>query len=181
MSVTIKDVAREAGVSVASVSRALNGHENVTAETRKTIHAVAARLRYMPHGAARSLITRRTQTIGALLPDLHGEFFSELIRGMDRAARSRGLHLLVSSSHGDAAEAAAALRAMQGRVDGLLMMSPHVDASFLDSNLPAALPTVLMNTPVADSKHASLTTDNYGGAVAVVRHLVELGYRDIAM
>lgn len=181
MSVTIKDVAREAGVSVASVSRALNGHENVTAETRKNINAVATRLRYMPHGAARSLITRRTQTIGALLPDLHGEFFSELIRGMDRAARSRGLHLLVSSSHGDAAEAAAALRAMQGRVDGLLMMSPHVDAGFLDSNLPAALPTVLMNTPIADSKHASLTTDNYGGAVAVVRHLVELGYRDIAM
>src|SRR5882724_1623649 len=112
MAVTIKDVAREAKVSVASVSRALNGNSSVTEDTRRHIVGIASRLRYMPHGAARSLITRRTNTVGALLPDLFGEFFSELIRGIDLAARSRGLHLLVSSSHGDAAEAAAALRAM---------------------------------------------------------------------
>ena len=118
MAVTIRDVAREAKVSVASVSRALNGNSNVTDSTRNRILKVAARLRYIPHSAARSLITRRTHTIGALLPDLFGEFFSELIRGIDLAARARGLHLLVSSSHGDADEAAAALRAMQGRVDG---------------------------------------------------------------
>ena len=80
---TIKDVAREAKVSVASVSRALNGSGGVTAATEQRIREVAARLRYVPHGAARSLITRRTHTIGALLPDLHGEFFSELIRGID--------------------------------------------------------------------------------------------------
>jgi len=95
--VTIKDVAREAKVSVATVSRALNGSASVTAQTRRRILGVAARLRYVPHGAARSLVTRRTQTIGALLPDLFGEFFSELIRGIDLAARARGLHLLVSS------------------------------------------------------------------------------------
>ena len=62
---------------------------------------------------------RRSDTIGVMLPDLHGEFFSEIIRGADLAARARGLHLLVSTSHGDAAEAAAALRSMRGRVDGL--------------------------------------------------------------
>src|ERR1700759_5562185 len=105
MAVTIKDVAREARVSVASVSRGLNGHASVTAQTRRRNVRIAEQLRYMPHGAARSLITRRTQTVGALLPDLHGEFFSELIRGIDLAARSRGLHLLVSSSHDDAREA----------------------------------------------------------------------------
>ena len=72
MPVTIKDVAREANVSVATVSRALNGHANVTHALRGRIREVAARLRYMPHGAARSLITRRTQTLGAILPDLPG-------------------------------------------------------------------------------------------------------------
>ena len=91
MAVTIKDVAREARVSVASVSRALNGSANVTEITRRRIIGVAERLRYVPHSAARSLITRRTQTVGALLPDLFGEFFSELIRGIDLAARARGL------------------------------------------------------------------------------------------
>ena len=70
MAVTIKDVAREARVSVASVSRALNGSASVTEATRNHILKVASRLRYVPHSAARSLITRRTQTIGALLPEL---------------------------------------------------------------------------------------------------------------
>lgn len=176
---TIKDVAREAGVSVASVSRALNAGRGVTAETSQRIHEVALRLRYVPHAAARMLITRRTNTVGALLPDLHGEFFSELIRGIDLAARARGLHLLVSSSHDDAAAAATALRAMQGRVDGLLLMSPHADATFLQQNLPRGLPAVLMNTGLADDDYCGLSVDNDGGARLMVEHLLALGRRRI--
>ena len=180
MSVTIKDVARVAEVSVASVSRALNDQPgSMTAATRKRILAAVKKLRYTPHSAARSLITRRTQTIGALLPDLHGEFFSELIRGIDLAARARGLHLLVSSSHGDASEAAAALRAMQGRVDGLLLMSPHLDASLLRRNLHGDLPMVLMNTALKRARCAVLNIDNYGGAYAMVRHLLEAGHSNV--
>ena len=180
MATTIKDVARMAGVSVATVSRALNGHANVTAQTREHVMGVVAQLRFVPSSAARSMITRRTHTVGALLPDLHGEYFSELIRGIDLAARARGLHLLVSSSHGDAAEAAAALRAMNGRVDGLLVMSPHVSADFLWGNVADDLPAVLMNTHVAGSQRSSFAVDNHGGAYAMVRHLVERGHRDIA-
>jgi LacI family transcriptional regulator len=180
MATTIKDVARVAGVSVATVSRALNGHVNVTAQTREHVMGVVAQLRFVPSSAARSMITRRTHTVGALLPDLHGEYFSELIRGIDLAARARGLHLLVSSSHGDAAEAAAALRAMNGRVDGLLVMSPHVSADFLWGNVADDLPAVLMNTHVAGSQHSSFAVDNHGGAYAMVRHLVERGHRDVA-
>ena len=180
MATTIKDVAKVAGVSVATVSRALNGHANVTEQTRAHVMGVVAELRFVPSSAARSMITRRTHTIGALLPDLHGEYFSELIRGIDLAARARGLHLLVSSSHGDAAEAAAALRAMNGRVDGLLVMSPHVSADFLWGNVSDDLPAVLMNTRVAGGKHSSFAVDNHGGAWAMVRHLVERGHREIA-
>ncbi|WP_158881740.1 LacI family DNA-binding transcriptional regulator [Rhodanobacter sp. L36] len=178
--VTIKDVAREARVSVASVSRALNGGNGVTAETGQRIREVAKRLRYVPHAAARTLITRRTNTIGALLPDLHGEFFSELIRGIDLAARARGFHLLVSSSHDSVEEAAAALRAMQGRVDGMLILSPRVDAAFLQSNLPASLPAVLLNSAVESDEYGVLNIDNYTGAYAMVRHLVDTGHNDIA-
>lgn len=181
MAATIKDVAREAGVSVASVSRALNGHSTVVESKRRHILEVARRLRYVPHSAARSLITRRTQTIGILLPDLHGEFFSELIRGIDSAARERGLHILVSSSHGDADEAAAALTAMRGRVDGMLVMSPHVDSDFLDEHLSSAIPTVLMNAHAQNERIPSLNIDNYGGAHAVTAHLLGLGHRRIAI
>jgi LacI family transcriptional regulator len=180
MPATIRDVARAAGVSVATVSRALNGADNVLPETKRRILAAARELRFTPSGAARSLITRRTDTIGALLPDLYGEYFSELIRGIDQAARARGLHLLVSSSHGDANEAAAALRAMNGRVDGLLVMSPHADAEFLSYNLPGSLPAVLMNTGKELPGHARFVVDNYGGALAMARHLVAAGRKRIA-
>jgi LacI family transcriptional regulator len=180
MRATIRDVAQAAGVSVATVSRALNGADNVLPDTRQRILEAARELRFTPSVAARSLITRRTDTIGALLPDLHGEYFSELIRGIDQAARARGLHLLVSSSHGDADEAAAALRAMHGRVDGLLLMSPHADADFLHDNLPAALPAVLLNTAASVAGHARFVVDNLGGAQAMTRHLAAGGRRRVA-
>jgi LacI family transcriptional regulator len=162
-------------VSVASVSRALNGLANVTAGTRELVLSAAAKLRYVPHTAARALSTRRTDTIGVVLPDLHGEFFSEVIRGADLAARAGGLHLLVSTSHGDQAEAAAAIRSMRGRVDGVLLMSPYVDEDVLADNLADDLPTVLINTRIEGRANASFWVDNYAGAVEVVKHLAANG------
>ncbi len=180
MSVTIKDVAREANVSVATVSRALNGHPNVAEDVRQRVLGIADRLRYSPHHAARSLSSRRTQTIGVVLPDLYGEFFSELMRGIDQVARERGLHLLVSSYHGNPREQGAALRTMRGRVDGLLLMSPFVaGAEALAADLPP-MPVVLMNPALVVEGQASVGVDNHGGAMAMVRHLVEAGHRSIA-
>jgi LacI family transcriptional regulator len=138
-------------------------------------------MHFVPSSAARSLISRRTQTIGALLPDLHGEFFSELIRGIDLAARAHKLHLLLSSIHGDAAEVAAAIKSLHGRVDGLLVMSPHADAEFLAKNLPRSVPVVLMNSRVTGGGLPSFSVDNYGGALAMMRHLVARGHSRIAL
>jgi len=179
--VTIKDVAREASVSVATVSRALNGHENVAEGVRKHVTEIANRLRYQPHAAARSLSSRRTQTIGVVLPDLYGEFFSELIRGIDAVARARRQHLLVSSYHGHPEEQGEALRAMRGRVDGLLVLSPYADRpGFLTDNLPMALPAVLINTHLPDATYPVLSIDNFGGASAMVKHLAEAGHKRVA-
>lgn len=181
MPVTIKDVARAANVSVATASRAMNGHENVSERVRELVEAAAKALKYVPHSGARSLITRRTHTVGVLLPDLHGEFFSELIRGIDLAARRDGMHVLVSSSHGDAREAVAAIRTMRGRVDGLLLMSPHIGDEALREHLPPELPVVLMNAPAAAEGYDAITIDNYGGAADMVRHLATRGHRSIAL
>lgn len=179
--VTIKDVAREASVSVATVSRALNGHENVAESVRQHVVETANRLRYQPHAAARSLSSRSTQTIGVVLPDLHGEFFSELIRGIDLVARARRQHLLVSSYHGHPEEQGEALRAMRGRVDGLLVLSPYAgQPGFLTENLPASLPAVLINTQLPDAVYPVLNVDNHGGAAAMTRHLAQAGHQRIA-
>lgn len=176
---TIRDVARRAQVSVASVSRALNGLDNVRGETRERILAAAAELGYVPHAAARSLSLARAQAIGVVLPDLHGEFFSECVRGMDREASRRGYLLLLSNMHDDGEQAMTALRAMRGRVDGLLVMAPHIPSEALAAALPPAIPAVLMNCPPAMATRPALRFDNRAGAAAVVEHLVAQGCRNI--
>jgi LacI family transcriptional regulator len=178
--VTIRDVAREAGVSVATVSRVLNASGPVGEETRQRILSIASRLRYTPDGAARSLITRRTNTLGVLLPDLYGEFFSEVIRGIDPTAQRAGYHILVSRAHNEKRELEAAMRAMRGRVDGLVVMSPDIDAEALVANLPDDCPVVLLNCVVEGGQFDSLNIDNYGGSYAMVNHLVGLGHTRIA-
>ncbi len=179
MSVTIREVAREALVSVATVSRVLNGKGPVHADTERRIRKAAKRLHYVPHGGARSLITRKTHTIGVLLPDLYGEFFSEVIRGIDLCARRSGYHVVVSSSHSNRAETESMFRAMRGRVDGLIVLYPGTRPPVRKGNLPDGFPVVLLNAPGSRS-FDSLNIDNFGGAFAMVRHLVSLGHRRIA-
>jgi len=177
---TIRDVAELARVSVASVSRVLNDSGPITETTRQRVLEAMASLRYVPHVGARSLSTSRTDTLGVILPDLFGEFFSELIRGMDLAARAHGKHLMVSSSHDDEAETLTAIRSMRGRVDGLIVLSPHVGAAALAADVAGRMPMVLMNSDAAASGRPAIVIDNHGGAVAAVAHLKAQGRRRIA-
>ncbi|HUJ13616.1 MAG TPA: LacI family DNA-binding transcriptional regulator [Vicinamibacterales bacterium] len=176
--VTIKEVAAQAGVSVATISRVLNGKGPVREATSRRVMETCQALRFTPHGIARSLSLRRTHTIGLLLPDLHGEFFSEVIRGIDTEARRSGYHLLVSGFHSDRQEMIAVFRAVRGRVDGLIVMSPDREAAMLCSYLPSGFPVVLLNGCSAVPR--AITVDNYGGAQKMVRHLQALGHTRIA-
>lgn len=172
---TIRDVARRAQVSVATVSRALNGFENVSEEARERVSNAVRELGYVPHAGARSLSLAKTNAIGVVLPDLHGEFFSEIVRGMDREASRQGYLLLLSNLHGSSAQASLALRAMHGRVDGLIVMAPQLKADELSAALPSKLPTILINTRDATGSLAAIHLDNAAGARAVVKHFAQLG------
>nr|WP_315382803.1 LacI family DNA-binding transcriptional regulator [uncultured Sphingomonas sp.] len=176
---TIRDVAREASVSVASVSRALNGATNIRPELRDHIRDVANRLGYVPHAGARNLSLARSSTIGAVVPDLHGEFFSELLRGMDRQGSELGLHLLLMVMHGEAERGVTALHAMRGRVDGLVVMAPQITSDELFQHLPRTMPSVLVNCAPHEGSRPELRVDNVAGAVAVVEHLAAGGCRRI--
>jgi LacI family transcriptional regulator len=177
---TIRDVARASNVSIATVSRVFNDSPLVSEDTRQRVVEAAARLGYWPNGIARSLITSRTHTLGALLPDLHGEFFSEVIHGIDLAAREKGFHLLVSRSSSSADEFTSALRSMRGRVDGLIVMAPDIDTSALLRQSAGSVVTVLVNPEVAMPGLHAISIGNVDGAQSVVRHLVSLGHRRIA-
>lgn len=187
-------------MSVATVSRVFNGGGPVREATRLRIREVAAALRYVPHAGARSLITSKTSTLGVLLPDLYGEFFSEVIRGIDGAARKAGYHLIVSrlEPHAPASSAPpngngsheastdktvveGAMRAMRGRVDGVIVMSPDIDAQVLFANLPETVPAVLLNCALRGAAFDCVNIDNTGGARAIVRHLISHGHKRIAI
>ncbi|WP_137681729.1 LacI family DNA-binding transcriptional regulator [Aurantiacibacter suaedae] len=176
---TIRDVAKAAGVSVATASRALNGMTNVTRPTRERIEAAARQLDYVPHSGARSLTRRRTDTIGVILPDLFGEFFSEMIRGIDLVVHGAGKTLLLGNMHGSMEETGQAIRAMRGRVDGLLVMPPDSTAETIPDTLARDIPTVLLNARSADATIPFVTVDNYLGARLVTEHLIDRGARRI--
>lgn len=176
---TLRDVAREAGVSVATASRAINGLGNVTAPTRAAVMAAVKKLNFVPHSGARSLTRRRTDTVGVILPDLFGEFFSEIIRGIDLVAHESGMHLLLGNMHGSTHETAAAIAAMRGRVDGLLVMPPDLKPELLSDYLDPALPTVLLNYDAGSLDLPFVAVDNYRGAYAMTEALLTRGARQV--
>jgi LacI family transcriptional regulator len=176
---TLRDVAREAGVSVATASRAINGLGNVTAPTKAAVMAAVKKLNFVPHSGARSLTRRKTDTVGVILPDLFGEFFSEIIRGIDLVAHESGMHLLLGNMHGSTHETAAAIAAMRGRVDGLLVMPPDVNPELLSGYLDPALPTVLLNYDAGSLDLPFVAVDNYHGAYAMTEALLARGARQV--
>jgi LacI family transcriptional regulator len=157
----------------------LNGLENVSDQTRTRVADAVRELGYVPHAGARSLSLARTNALGVVLPDLHGEFFSEIVRGMDRAASRNGYLLLLSNLHGRKQQAVLALQAMRGRVDGLVVMAPQLSELELCQALPAGLPALLINTRTKDGGRPSIHLDNAGGARAVIEHLVRIGRKQL--
>jgi LacI family transcriptional regulator len=119
--------------------------------------------------------------VGVILPDLYGEFFSEVIRGIDQTAQRQRFHVLISSSHNKPSEVEAAVVAMRGRVDGLVMLASGLDAEIIAKNLPERVPVVLINADQDGARFDCLNIDNYGGALAMTRHLLELGHTDVRM
>jgi LacI family transcriptional regulator len=178
---TVYDVAKSAGVSIATVSRVFNDSERVSQRTLAKVREAAVELGYTPNLAARSLMIKRTDTIGVVLPDMHGEFFSELVRGIDSTARRDGLHMLVSSSHDNKEDMVAALSSMKGRVDGIVIMSPLIDVKTLGKYISDDVPVVVVNGNNEEKRFPRVSVDNFGGAYQMTQYLIEQEYRNICV
>lgn len=179
--VTIRDVARRAGVSISTVSRVLNNTCTVSEDKKARVEEAAEFLGYVPNPSARSLLKKSTGGIGILLPYVSGEFFSEFLTGADRLAKEEGVFLLISAAHHRAAEWRASVRSVYGRVDGLIVMDPRMSPRQLD--LKSGVPTVFVNAPIEGEDLDGLDVinfDNRGGTLAAARHLLQLGHRKFA-
>ncbi|HHP7237956.1 LacI family DNA-binding transcriptional regulator [Longibacter sp.] len=180
MAVTIRDVASEANVSATTVSRVFNHTDLVSPETVERVRRIAERMGYEPNATAKSLSHGRTEAIGVVLPAPHGEFFSEIMRGIDDVAQDSEYYLLISSSHYSLEEGEAAIRALRGRVDGLLVMTTHVRAKAMLEKRTPDVPVVFMNSAMAGTEHDAFDFENRKGAYKAVSHLLERGHRCLA-
>lgn len=180
MGATIRDVAREAGVSPATVSRVFNRRELVNVTTCDHILSVARRLQYVPNASARSLSVRRSRVLGLVLPLPYSEFFAELVHGTDEAAIFANYNLMISTSHNDVSATLSGIHMMRGHVDAFLIVSPNIEIDLLNDAIPTGTPAVFLHSPSPRSTHYSVGIDNRQGAYEAVRHLLELGHRSIA-
>ena len=175
---TIRDVARRAGVSQATASRALSGRGPVSPDALERVRAAAHALGYQVNKAARSLRTQRTDTIGLLIPDVRNPFFSELAYVVEEAAGEHGLAVITMSADEDAALEARALTVlMRQQVDGLIV-APRDEHAFAQVH---SVPVVFVDRGGEAHGIPVVRSDNDGGAALMVDHLVERGHRDIAL
>jgi LacI family transcriptional regulator len=180
--VSIHDVAAKAGVSIATVSRVMNSPGLVAVGTAAKVQAAIAELGYSPNPFAQGLITRASAVLGIVLPDIHGEFYSELMRGADTEARRLGYHLLVSSEprlgedRGGGSESQGETRhgAMPfGILDGIAVMIADANNNFSLKARQSPLPTVVLDTDMAGRGVDSVVVDNAEGTRHAVEHLLE--------
>jgi len=182
MPVTIKDVARESGVNVSTVSRALNGEYGVHAETREMVVAVAARLRYRPNRVARGLVTGKSHTLGLVVSDIRNMFFSEVARGAEDAAYRSGYDLVLCNSDLDAEKQMLYVQSLvEKRVDGILMNSvASLSRKQQDQLAGMGVPVVLLNRASARQSFSTVSADNEAGGALAAEYLLKLGHRRIA-
>lgn len=177
---TIADVARRAGVSIATVSRVLNASAVVDPGTAAQVRQAVAALHYTPHAAARMLASQRTQTLGLLLPEISGSFFHPLLRGIEAAAAEEGYDLLIHTTRQPSPAYQPRRTLGEHNTDGLLVFSDSLDPRELTRLEGRGFPTVLLHrSPPHGSALPCVTVENLRGAGAVVQHLIDHGRRRI--
>jgi len=176
------DVCKAAGVSTATVSRVINKSPLVREPTRKRVMESIEALGYRPSYAARTLARQRTDSLGVILPEIAGGFFTEVLRGIDRVAAQHDMHLMTAFSHGRNDQEELLLRLLhQRRADALISMNLTLPDSFVRESAGQGLPIVLIGRPVEGANIISIALDNAGGADKAVTHLIEHGYKKIAI
>jgi LacI family transcriptional regulator len=181
--VTIRDVARRAGVSTMTVSRVINGGGAVSPETRRRVDEAIAALGYVPSRLARGLSARRSGTLAVIVPDLANPFFTLIVRGAEDVARRAGLRVILGDTRGDlATEGELIEEALAHRVDGILI-APVGDGSRARLRRIASfgVPFVLVDRTVTGVDADAVLGDSAGGARQLVEHLIALGHRRIGM
>lgn len=181
MPVSIKDIAKVAGVSHTTVSRALRGSTLISDETTRRVQETALALGYFPSAAAQSLKTNRSQALGVIVSSIDDPYFSEILQGIEEIAQEHHYSLFIAASQRDVERERTIVRAMhQHRVDGVIICSTPFGSERSQQLSKYGIPIVMVNNQAAEEYRYSIYHDDVDGSRQVTRHLIELGHRKIA-
>ena len=178
---TIYEVAETAGVSVATVSRVINDSARVSQQTRDKVLAAMEALEYRPHAIAQSLASRRTNSIGILVPELHGQFFGTMLGYVEKELRKVGKHVIVTLGHDNEEDEQDAIDFLSGRrVDAIILQVHAVSEGALADLCSGTTPVLVMNRFVSGLEGNCIGLDNEHGGYIAAKCLLERGHRHIA-
>lgn len=180
--VQLKDIAKHLNVSVATVSKAINGKGRISPETRERVLSAIEELGYKPNEIARSLRRRTANTIGIIVPDLTNIFYSNVIKGVEKVAWENGFSVIVCNSDEDTGKESAYLELLlQHQIAGLVIAMVGRDMKQLEYYKKAGIPVVFFdNMPQTNDNFDVVTIDNVKASYQLTQHLIDQGHRDIA-
>ncbi len=176
--VTLKDVAKKAGVAVSTASYALNNNPKISETTRNMVLTAANELDYRPNGTARNLKKQKTETIGLFLNDLAGPYYSEIIRGVQKVVSDNEYDLVVCSASGGT-DSTAYKFLQERRVDGAVILAPKITDKEIYQVARTQLPVVVLDRKLESDYIKYVLIDNVNGSYQAVTHLINRGYKNI--
>ena len=181
MNPTIKDVANLAGVHPSTVSRVINNDSRISEKTKNKVLFVINKLGYTPNAIARGLKTKRTYTLGMLIPDITNPFFAEIARGAEDAANANGFNIILCNTDDKLKKERIYLEILKGkRVDGLILGTAHIkDKSILELE-KKKFPYMLVSRNIEGLDKNCIIVDDVAGGIMATEYLIKLGYRKIA-
>ncbi|HBG16460.1 MAG TPA: LacI family transcriptional regulator [Firmicutes bacterium] len=182
MNTTMKDIAKIAGVSINTVSRALNDKPEINEKTRRRIKRIARELNYTPNSIAASLASRKTKTIGLIIPDICDPFFAQQARGVEDTAKEEGYSvILLNTDEISEAELKAVATLRSIRVAGLMLTSVFPGTDHIENLNKQKVPLVLLNRRCQEIDTNYVINDNQKGAYKATKHLIKLGHKKIGV
>lgn len=182
MKATIKDVARQANVSVATVSRILNGQSGYTEETKQAVLEVVNQLGYTPNAIARGLVKKTSSTFGILLPSLTSNFMFALLDGVAQAARERNYSVITCHTGEDGKDTLNYLNVLsEQRVSGVIIASEFVKEEYIERIIAMKVPVVLVSTVCENELFPYIKVNDKVAAFHATKYLIERGHRNIGM
>lgn len=179
--ITIKDVAQEANVSIATVSRILNGKGGVSLTLTKRVQEVVKQLKYQPNNVARALKIKESRSIGLIIPDIENPFFPALVRGVEDAAQQHDYAVILCNTDGRVEEEKKYIEFLfSKRVDGMVFTESLDSKNNIALLASSGIPIVLLDRRVEGMQASAVVTDNQLGAFMATEHLIQLGKKNIA-